>query len=89
MALDGRALPLAPVARRPAPAPPTKSVSAAAAARPPTTTAAPRARRRNNPRARRRPGPAVIGQPRVSPVDRLVSDTGILTAVLLAPLGAG
>jgi len=32
---------------------------------------------------------AVIGQPRVSPVDRLVSDTGILTAVLLAPLGAG
>jgi prenyltransferase beta subunit len=90
MALDGKPLPLAPVARRPAPAPLTKTVSTATAASPPRTAPAPRAERHPVPVARARPAPAVAaGEPPVSPVDRLVTDTGIVTAVLLAPLGAG
>jgi hypothetical protein len=83
MALDGRALPLAPVPRRPAPAPPASATSIAPAASP-TTATTPR-----RPTLRRRPGSAVTGEPPVSSLDRLVSDTGIVTAVLLAPLGAG
>jgi hypothetical protein len=95
MALDGRPLPLAPVARRPATAPPalpTHTASTAPAAIPPRTTAAPRAKPRRRSPARPRPGPRpapTTGQLPVSPLDRLASDAGIITAVLLAAVGAG
>ena len=95
MALEGKALPLASVARRPAPAPPappTHTASTAPAAIPPRTPTAPRAKPHRRSPARPRPGPGpapTTVQPPVSPLDRLASDAGIVIAVLLAPLGAG
>ncbi len=98
MALDAKALPLAPVARRSAPAPAAAARTRAPSSRashPPTprraAAAAPAAPAANSARsaAPGAPVPAAIGQPTVGALDRLVSDTGIITAVLLAPLGAG
>jgi hypothetical protein len=85
MALDGRALPLAPVARRRPPAP-RHSAPPATSARRPATTPAPAHR---HPRARptATPAPSAPGD---SPpaLDRLAGYAGILTAVTLATVGA-
>lgn len=89
MALDGKALPLAPVARRQRP--PTQHV---AAPRKASTKAAPSTTATVAPahhRARARPAPArVTAAPATSSpeLDRLVGYAGILTAVTLATVGA-
>jgi len=83
MALDGRPLPIAAVARRIAPAPTTRS---AAAARPRAKAPARRASARANTRRPRRR--AVTRSPAAGPdVDPLVVDAGVLTAVGLAFVG--
>jgi hypothetical protein len=86
MALDGKALPLAPVARRQRPAahhsaPPTKATPATAAAAPPT---------HHQTRARRPPARVSAVPATSSPeLDRLAGYAGILTALTLATVGAG
>jgi energy-coupling factor transport system substrate-specific component len=90
MALDGKPLPLAPVARA-ARAPGTKSQHTSPSAsgthhRAVAAAARPAGPRRSVLRAvarshAARPAPA-------SPLDRLVSEAGILTAIVLAPVGA-
>jgi prenyltransferase beta subunit len=92
MALDGRALPLAPVARpsasAPAPPRPRAVASAARTSMPHGRATARRAAHRPRSPAPSATGPGAIGQPGDSTLDRLASDAGIVTAVLLAPLGA-
>jgi hypothetical protein len=85
MALDGKALPLAPVARRQPPA--AHPASAPAKTRPASTAVhAP-----PHHRTRARPAPAQVpaGAAKSSPeLDRLAGYAGILTAVTLATVGA-
>jgi prenyltransferase beta subunit len=91
MALEGRALPLAPVARVIAPAPavprahvPTRPPAPA----PRRAIAAPRGAHRTAPRAPGRTARGATGATGAGALDALVSDAGVVTAVLLAPLGA-
>ena len=84
MALYGKPLPIAGVARRIAPAPTPRTAHAAAPRRlkPPLRRASPRP---NMPRAR---PPALTPPPPADPeVDRLVVDAGVITAVGLAFVG--
>ncbi len=93
MALDGKALPLEPVARRqrpaasPAAAPPKPAQTRTAAGALATTTTLPPAHHRR--RARPAPAQAPAGPATPSPeLDRLAGYAGILTAVTLATVGA-
>jgi Prenyltransferase and squalene oxidase repeat len=106
MALEGKALPLGPVARRAAPASPLRgaptvrpAASPGAAASPggaapspsapPRPAVAPPVTRRGRALAHARPGAAGVAASDAAALDRLAGDAGIVTAVLLAPLGAG
>jgi energy-coupling factor transport system substrate-specific component len=96
MALDGKALPLGSVPRRAVPRPTTPrsttppsstaTSTRAGGTRRPTARSAFTHRRRSAPRARST-ALAVRAQP-PSTLDRLASDAGIVTAVLLAAVGA-
>jgi hypothetical protein len=91
-ALDGKALPLASVARKSAPAPPRRATHS-------TTTHHPSATHASSPpapRTRARPATRVSANSSLRPpeltlaaLDRLAADAGILTALTLAPLGQG
>jgi Prenyltransferase and squalene oxidase repeat len=88
MALEGKALPIAAVARHTATASPARPIAHTAASRAPS--AARRAPRRSGRSsvARRRPARITAPPAGASPdVDRLVVATGILTALSLAVLG--
>ncbi len=88
MALEGKALPIAAVARHTATAPPARPIAHTAASRAPS--AARRAPRRSgrSSAGRRRPARIIAPPAASSPdVDRLVVATGILTALSLAVLG--
>ena len=93
MALDGKALPLASVPRRSAarparPRPHTATPTRASAPSSPASPVPPAAAHSRSPVRGHALSPPV-GQAPASTLDRLVSDAGILTAVLLAPVGAG
>ena len=87
MALEGKALPIAAVARHTATRPPARpNAHAAATGAPSAAHRAPRSAR--SPVARPRPARIAAPPPGASPdVDRLVVATGILTALSLAVLG--
>jgi Prenyltransferase and squalene oxidase repeat len=87
MALDGKPLPIAAVARRVTPARATAASHPAA----PRTTPPPRARRRTSRSSVRQPRGVRLAPvpPESTPdVDRLAADTGVLTAVSLAFVAA-
>jgi energy-coupling factor transport system substrate-specific component len=92
MALDGRALPIAAVARRTTPARSTSALTAAAAhpASPRTKPAASRPRRPATRSSIRRPRGALLAPAppeATAELDRLAADAGVLTAVGLAFVG--
>ena len=91
MALDGKALPLAPVARRAASRPAVTRLHISTVEHTARHRAAGAPVRRHRPRSPRpvrstAPVPSAVS---ANTLDRLVSDAGILTAVVLAPVGAG
>ncbi len=89
MALDGKALPLAPVARRQAPAAHHSAARSTTPAPRASTTVAPAHHRpRARPSAARGPSAPSTHGASSPQLDRLASYTGILTALTLATVGA-